>query len=219
MKHCQDASSMVSKTRERLIEVARQLFARKGVENTTMLDIANASDKGRRTIYTYFKNKREIHQAVIERESDQAVAREREILNGAHTAREKLEMILRTRFETLLCPASQKHTDSLPLLNLLEGSRVGKIRRLTALKEIQILTDIVEEGVRNGEFIPERAAHVVPLVVMMMGVDNTAATTEIGVLGVSREETFEHAVKFILDGLTGRCGDMDNKTCKQDYNQ
>ncbi len=89
---------MVSKTRERLIEVARQLFARKGVENTTMLDIANASDKGRRTIYTYFKNKREIHQAVIERESDQAVAREREILNGAHTAREKLEMILRTRF-------------------------------------------------------------------------------------------------------------------------
>ena len=214
LKHCQDASSMVSKTRERLIEVARQLFARKGVENTTMLDIANASDKGRRTIYTYFKNKREIHQAVIERESDQAVAREREILNGAHTAREKLEMILRTRFETLLCPASQKHTDSLPLLNLLEGSRVGKIRRLTALKEIQILTDIVEEGVRNGEFIPERAAHVVPLVVMMMmGVDNTAATTEIGVLGVSREETFEHAVKFILDGLTGRCGDMDNKTC------
>ncbi len=106
------------------------------------------------------------------------------------------------------------------MLNLLEGSRVGKIRRLTALKEIQILTDIVEEGVRNGEFIPERAAHVVPLVVMMMmGVDNTAATTEIGVLGVSREETFEHAVKFILDGLTGRCGDMDNKTCKQDYNQ
>ena len=60
---------MVSKTRERLIEVARQLFVRKGVENTTMLDIANASDKGRRTIYTYFKNKREIHQAVIERES------------------------------------------------------------------------------------------------------------------------------------------------------
>lgn len=211
---------MVSKTRERLIEVARQLFARKGVENTTMLDIANASDKGRRTIYTYFKNKREIHQAVIERESDQAVAREREILNGAHTAREKLEMILRTRFETLLCPTSQKHTESLPLLNLLEGSRVGKIRRLTALKEIQILTDIVEEGVRNGEFIPERAAHVVPLVVMMMmGVDNTAATTEIGVLGVSREETFEHAVKFILDGLTGRCGDGESSPGKQDYNQ
>ena len=47
---------MVVKTRDKLIEVARQLFANKGVENTTMDDIANASAKGRRTIYTYFKN-------------------------------------------------------------------------------------------------------------------------------------------------------------------
>lgn len=46
---------MVSKTREKFIEVARQLFARKGIENTTMNDIASASDKGRRTIYTYLK--------------------------------------------------------------------------------------------------------------------------------------------------------------------
>ncbi|WP_304467832.1 TetR family transcriptional regulator, partial [uncultured Muribaculum sp.] len=44
---------MAIKTREKLIEVARQLFARKGIENTTMNDIANASEKGRRTIYTY----------------------------------------------------------------------------------------------------------------------------------------------------------------------
>ncbi len=49
---------MVLKTRERLIEVARQLFAHKGVANTTMNDIAEASEKGRRTIYTYFKNKK-----------------------------------------------------------------------------------------------------------------------------------------------------------------
>lgn len=43
---------MVSKTREKLIDVARQLFVHKGIENTTMNDIAAASDKGRRTIYT-----------------------------------------------------------------------------------------------------------------------------------------------------------------------
>ncbi len=74
---------MALKTRDKLIEVARQLFAHKGVENTTMLDIANASEKGRRTIYTYFKNKREIHQAVIERESEQIVSRQRQILESA----------------------------------------------------------------------------------------------------------------------------------------
>ncbi len=34
---------MVSKTREKLIEVARQLFVHKGLDNTTMNDIANAA--------------------------------------------------------------------------------------------------------------------------------------------------------------------------------
>ena len=58
----------MSKTREILVDVARQLFAKSGVENTTMNDIAVASQKGRRTLYTYFKNKNEIYRAVIETE-------------------------------------------------------------------------------------------------------------------------------------------------------
>ena len=71
---------MVMKTRDKFIEVARQLFARKGVENTTMNDIASASDKGRRTIYTYFKSKRDIFNAVIESETDQLLNRLRLIV-------------------------------------------------------------------------------------------------------------------------------------------
>ena len=47
----------VVKTRIKLVDVARQLFAKKGLENTTMNDIAQASGKGRRTLYTYFKSK------------------------------------------------------------------------------------------------------------------------------------------------------------------
>lgn len=37
---------MVLKTREKLIDVARQLFVHKGVENTTMNDIAAALTRG-----------------------------------------------------------------------------------------------------------------------------------------------------------------------------
>ncbi len=40
----------MSKTREMLVDVARQLFAKSGLENTTMNDIAIASRKGRRTL-------------------------------------------------------------------------------------------------------------------------------------------------------------------------
>ena len=51
----------VSKTKAKLVDVARQLFAKMGVENTTMNDIALASKKGRRTLYTYFKSKEDIY--------------------------------------------------------------------------------------------------------------------------------------------------------------
>lgn len=51
-----------------MVDVARQLFAKKGVEDTTMNDIAQASKKGRRTLYTYFKSKEQIYMAVVESE-------------------------------------------------------------------------------------------------------------------------------------------------------
>ena len=58
----------ISKTRQKLIDIARQLFAKRGVANTTMNDIAVASGKGRRTLYTYFNSKEEVYSAVIESE-------------------------------------------------------------------------------------------------------------------------------------------------------
>lgn len=58
----------VLKTRAKLVDVARQLFAKKGVEDTTMNGIAQASKKGRRTLYTYFKSKEQIYMAVVESE-------------------------------------------------------------------------------------------------------------------------------------------------------
>ena len=47
----------ISKTRQKLVDVARQLFAKNGLAGTTMNDIAVASGKGRRTLYTYFNRK------------------------------------------------------------------------------------------------------------------------------------------------------------------
>ena len=57
-----------TKTRAIFIDVARKLFAEKGIENTTMHDIALEAHKGRRTLYTYFKSKDDIYYAVIESE-------------------------------------------------------------------------------------------------------------------------------------------------------
>ena len=58
----------LSKTKKKLIDVARDLFATKGKKDVTMNDIAESSQKGRRTLYTYFSRKEDVYYAVIESE-------------------------------------------------------------------------------------------------------------------------------------------------------
>ena len=91
----------MSKTRDKLIDIARQLFAHKGIENTTMNDIAQAAEKGRRTIYTYFKNKKDIYNAVIESESDKVIKKLSEIVSLSITPDQKLMEFIFQRFEAM----------------------------------------------------------------------------------------------------------------------
>ena len=48
------------------MDVARQLFAKKGIENTNMRDIATASEHGHHTVFSSFASMREINNAIIE---------------------------------------------------------------------------------------------------------------------------------------------------------
>ena len=63
----------LSTTKHMLIEVARKLFAENGKKVVTMNDHAEASQRGRRTLYTYFNNKEEIYKAVIDKELDRII--------------------------------------------------------------------------------------------------------------------------------------------------
>ena len=193
---------MVSKTRDRLIEVARQLFARKGVENTTMLDIANASSKGRRTIYTYFRNKREIHQAVVERESEQLVARERRIQQSSMTAVEKLESFFRTRFALMFASEHERQSDTLSLRNLLEWNRVSKARRLAARKELEILKCILDEGVAHGEFDVIQARRITSVVVVLVTATyNPIVRQNLLTMGFLNKGSFDDIVQFLITAV------------------
>ena len=84
-----------------LVDVARQLFARAGVDNTTMNDIAQASQKGRRTLYTYFKNKNEIYTAVVESELSRLYTMLCDIADKQLPADEKLITFIYTRLDTI----------------------------------------------------------------------------------------------------------------------
>lgn len=138
------------KTKDLMIDVARQLFARFGVQNTTMNDIADAANRGRRTLYTYFKNKEEIYHAVIEKELE-------------HLRRE-LEIARRVQLppEDKLINMIYSHLEAMKTVVLRNGTlradffrdiwSVEKARAAFDLHEQHLLEEILLLGVEQGVF-------------------------------------------------------------------
>lgn len=56
----------LSKTKNKIIHVAKSLFSEMSVYKATMNDIAQAANMSRRTLYMHFKSKEEIYHYVVE---------------------------------------------------------------------------------------------------------------------------------------------------------
>ncbi|GHT09649.1 TetR family transcriptional regulator [Bacteroidia bacterium] len=140
----------MAKTRDRLIEVARQLFARIGVENTTMNDIAMASEKGRRTLYTYFNNKAEIYNAVIESELNILYRSLENVACKDLPADEKLLEFIFTRLESIKDVVFRNGTLRADFFR--DIWRVENVRKSFDLKEIAFIQKILEEGIKQDIF-------------------------------------------------------------------
>lgn len=140
----------MSKTREKLIEVARQLFARTGVENTTMNDIAVLSKKGRRTLYTYFKSKKEIYHAVVESELDTLHKSLQAVANSNLPEDEKLLEFIYVRLDAIKEVVTRNGTLRANFFR--DIWRVETVRKDFDMREIQIIKTILDNGVRKGVF-------------------------------------------------------------------
>ena len=140
----------VSRTRDMLVDVARQLFARKGVDDTTMNDIAQASGKGRRTLYTYFKSKNEIFLAVVESEMAQLHKVLMDVVNKELPADEKLITFIYTRLDAIKAVVFRNGT--LRAVFFRDIWRVEKVRKNFDQREVEIIKGILDDGVREGVF-------------------------------------------------------------------
>ncbi len=133
-----------------MIEVARQLFARIGVENTTMNDIAQASKKGRRTLYTYFNNKNEVYLAVIESELNNLYATIQEGVAKDLPADKKLITYIYTRLDAVKNIVFRNGT--LRAYFFRDIWKVQNVRKKFDIRDMEIIKSILEDGVKNGIF-------------------------------------------------------------------
>lgn len=133
-----------------LIDVARQLFAKLGVENTTMNDIALASHKGRRTLYTYFNNKNEVYKAVVESELDNMIKALQDVVNKDLPADEKLMLFFYTRLDAVKNTVARNGTLRADFFR--DIWRVQSVRKTFDRKETEILKQILKKGVEEDTF-------------------------------------------------------------------
>ena len=140
----------VSKTKAKLVDVARQLFAKMGVENTTMNAIALASKKGRRTLYTYFKSKEDIYIAVVESELDMLSDMMKRVAEKNISPDEKMIEMIYTRLDAVKEVVFRNGTLRANFFR--DIWRVEKVRKRFDAKEILLFKDVLREGVEKGVF-------------------------------------------------------------------
>ena len=140
----------ISKTRNTLIDVARQLFAKNGLEGTTMNDIAVASGRGRRTLYTYFKSKEDIYLAVIEAELERLFSKLEEVARLNIPPEDKIVQLIFAHLEVIKEVVLRNGTLRAEFFR--EIWKVETVRKNFDRTEISLFRRVLNEGNEDGVF-------------------------------------------------------------------
>ena len=140
----------ISKTERTFVDVARQLFAKNGLEGTTMNEIAVASGKGRRTLYTYFSKKEDIYSAVIESELERLSEKLDEVAARKIRPQDKIIELIYTHLSTIR--ETVVRNGNLRAEFFRNIWMVEKVRKKFDADEIAIFRKVYESGNLYGEF-------------------------------------------------------------------
>lgn len=196
---------MSNNTRSELIEVARQLFANQGFDNTTMNEIAAKSGKGRRTLYTYFKSKSEVFMAVVETETNRIIEHIEDILPMNLPADEKLKRYVLSRLDQV--KDTVVRNGSLKAEFFRDVIKLEHARRRLDVRELAILRSILQQGIDEGTFEIDNASVVaVTIHYALRGLDLPNIKGQFTALGVPTVRVRETIFKMIFCGImrTGR---------------
>jgi AcrR family transcriptional regulator len=169
-------------TRHTILNVAYDVFADRGIDNTTMDDVAKASGLGRRTIYTYFKSREDLFHAVIKKEIEIIIKQLNMVINLKVSPERKF-----ARFMTIHMKTIEKLITNNRLLRmefLKRSERIENYRKDIDRHEKECLTIILREGAQSGVFKLE-------------DYENTAGITLTTLKGLERQ--------FILDNFGKTC--------------
>jgi AcrR family transcriptional regulator len=133
-----------------IIDTARTLFQKTGFKKTTMGDIAGSLGKAKSSLYYYYQSKEDIFEAVLHAEMDELLNQIQESIRGAASSKEKLIIYCRCRLNKLsqLCNLSDALKSDIAALHCV----VEELKSKFDTSHVELVKEILEEGVNNGEF-------------------------------------------------------------------
>jgi AcrR family transcriptional regulator len=180
--------------RDKILNVSSNIFTRKGFENTTINDIADAVEKKKSSVYYYFKSKEEIFQNVV---LDEAVKFRREIIEAIDNEInpiEKFKVYIITRMKII--NVYQNFYLTLKNDNL---SHIKFFKRLNSIydkEEIRLFKNILTAGVKNNylkqNFDISLAAEAI--IMAIKGIESSF-------FAVDKEIKFESKIENIIEIL------------------
>jgi AcrR family transcriptional regulator len=186
--------------KEAIVNVARHIFSRFGFKKTTMDEIAVASRKGKSSIYYYFASKEEIFQAVVEKEASILKQELIKAISEADSPTQKLKAHVLVRMGTMEKLAnfySAIKDDYLSHLDFIE-----KIRKKYDLEEIQMMQNILKEGVENNIFeIEDTSLAAIAIVTALKGMEIPLFW---GVEEKDIERRLDHLINILFNGIVKR---------------
>ncbi len=158
-------SDVNASSRDKILEVAEALYARRGFAGVGMREVADAAGLGKSSLFHHFRSKVQLYLAVLERVLGRIEERLLPILALQVGAAEKLDRWIDALIDEL---AEQPATARMLLRALFEeeefetgnwpeGQAVD--RRLAAV--LEGITRMIAIGMRNGELRAASAPHVV----------------------------------------------------------
>jgi AcrR family transcriptional regulator len=190
-----------AEVRAQIVDVARKIFTRYGFKKTTMEEIAAATSKGKSSIYYYFPSKEDIFRAVVEKEASELKEQlDKTIQTGAPPVDKLREYILfrlhhvRT-LENFYAALNEEYLSHMDF--------ILEIRRKFDQEEMQIVQDILEEGLKDGTFqINSSEIGAIAIATMMKGLELPLLLSDSH--KTDREELLDDLIRVLLYGIIKR---------------
>ncbi|MCK4661635.1 MAG: TetR/AcrR family transcriptional regulator [Bacteroidales bacterium] len=140
----------IDDTKDKILNVAANIFSKFGFQKTTVDEIARAAHKAKGSVYYYFKNKEELFQEVVEKEFQTLRSELVKAIDSGSNAKEKLTNYIIVRMQTINNLSNFYDALKNDYLNYLDF--IENIREKYDNEEIILIKTILTSGINNNEF-------------------------------------------------------------------